>query len=243
VATSRRKDPRARSQSQPTGVRRASNGPRGTRKLPKDIDDLASGRSNVLRTRHKPTDRLTDSRVAGLIPGVANHEARLVYDAHLERLAAAVEQGDEAQEALGQGLCDMVRLGLWRARQLMGFDALAADVLELDVGKARELATAAANAKGWPNERLPDTAVALWLRGEAALIEHCPEGRIEATVEGDRLELRVVLPLLQPVLAADAIGAIGRKAAGLARAIEDEQERSRADREARKREQRKNEEP
>jgi hypothetical protein len=231
VASKRRKSARNRDGSERSGVRRGASGARGTRKLPKDIDDLASGRRDVLRARRRPTGRLADSRVAGLIPGVANHEARRVFDARVERMEAAARGGEDGREALSLALCEAVRLGLWRARQLTGFEALAADVLQLDPAEARQLAVAAGEARGWPMERLPDTAVALWLRGEAALLERCPEGRLDANVVDDELVLRVVLPLSPAGLAAEALGAIGRKAAGLSRAVDEERERRRAERE------------
>ncbi len=231
MASKRRKSSRGRTGSESSGVRRGRSGPHGTRKLPKDIEDLASGRRDVLRSPRRPTGRLPDGRVAGLIPGVANHEARRVHDARIEALRVAAEAGGDGKAELARGLCEAVRLGLWRARQLTGFEALAGDVLGLDPEIAREAAAGAASERGWPLEQLPDTAVALWLRGEAALLERCPEGRLEAHVQDSQLELRIILPLAPAARASEALGAIGRKASGLARALDEERDKRRRDRE------------
>ena len=218
----------------PSSVRRGRSGARGTSKLPKDIEDLASGRRDVLKARRRPTGRLPDTRVAGLIPGVANHEARRVYDARVERMTDAAAAGEQARDALALLLCESVRLGIWRARQFTGFDAMAGDVLGLDPAEARKLAEGAAETRGWVIERLPDTAVALWVRGEAALLERCPEGRMEANVVGEELDLRIVLPLNPAAQASEALGAIGRKASGLARALDDERDKRQAERDTKR---------
>jgi hypothetical protein len=222
VATKRRKTARKHAQAGAKGVRRRAAGGGGLRQLPPDLDDLASGRRDVLRPRRKPTGRLGDSRVAGLIPGVANHEARRVFDARVERLRDAAESDAAGETELARGLYEARRLGLWRARQLTGFDAFAVDVVGLEVERARALVDALVQGQGLDDERLPDTAVALWLRGEAALLDRCPEGRIEARVHDGELELRIVLPLEPAGKAGDALGAIGRKAVGLTRLLDDE---------------------
>jgi hypothetical protein len=225
VATKRRKTARKQGQAGAKGVRRRAAGGGGLRQLPPDLDDLASGRRDVLRPRRKPTGRLGDSRVAGLIPGVANHEARRVYDARVESLRAAAEAGSAREAELARGLYEARRLGLWRARQLTGFDAFAVDVVGVEVERARALVQTLVEGGGLDDERLPDTAVALWLRGEAALLDRCPEGRIEAHVQDGELELRIVLPLEPAGKAGDALGAIGRKAVGLTRLLDDERDR------------------
>jgi hypothetical protein len=161
---------------------------------------------------------MNDNRVAGLIAGVANHEARRVYDARCERLRRALAQNLEQE--LASQLCEAVQLGLWRARSVMGFDALAQDVVGIEVKRARALAEQGASARGLVADQLPDLVVALWMRSEAALLDHCPAASVElAMIEGERFELRVRLPLAPPVRAAEAVAAIGRSAAGLARVL------------------------
>jgi hypothetical protein len=197
--------------------------------LPADLEELASGRRDALRPRRRATGRLSDSRIAGLIPGVANHEARRVYDARVQQLRAAAEA--PAREAeLARGLYEAQRLALWRARQLTGFDAFAVDVVGLERDRAHALVEALVAEHQLPDEPLPDTAVALWLRGESALLERCPEGSIEAWVEEGELELRIVLPLEPAARAGEALGAIGRKASGLSRLLEEERDKRAAER-------------
>jgi hypothetical protein len=218
VARRRKREPSAL-QGPPSVLRRRADGTRGgMRKLPADLEDLASGRRDVLRPRRKPRGRIGDSRVAGLVPGVANHEARRVYDARLERAAAANTDGDES--ALAGLLCEAVLLGLWRARAVTGFDALAQDVMGIAVARARELAEAAAAQRGVVLERLPDIAVALWMRGEAALLDRCPEASLRVNVANERIALHLDLPLAPIERATEAVSAVGRAAGGLGRVLE-----------------------
>lgn len=198
-------------------VRRRGDGPPGLRKLPHDLEELASGRRDALRPRRRPTGRISDSRVAGLIAGVANHEARRVYDKRVERARRAVADSDLT--ALGAQLCEAILVELWRARSITGFEAFAQHVIGVDPAKAQELAQQAAEQRGLALQRLPDVAVALWLRGEAALLERCPTGELSARIEGDRLRLTVDVPVAPGVQAADALAAVGRSAAGLARIL------------------------
>lgn len=198
-------------------VRRRGDGPPGLRKLPHDFEELASGRRDALRPRRRPTDRITDSRVAGLIAGVANHEARRVYDIRVDRARRAL--AEEAFEELGRQLCDAITLEIWRARSITGFEAFAQDVIGLDPARARELAEAGASERGVALERMSDLAVALCLRGEAALQERCPEAEVRVRVEGGRLELALSLPATPAARAADAVAAVGRAASGLARIL------------------------
>ena len=202
-------------------LRRRADGPRGLRKLPPDLEDLASGRRDVLRPRRKPRGRIGDSRVAGLIAGVANHEARRVYDARVERAAAASAAGDEL--ALGALLCEAVLLGLWRARAVTGFEALAQDVMGVEPARAQSLAEASAAQRGLTLERLPEIAVALWMRSEAALLDRCPEAAVQVSVANERVALHLDLPLAPVERATEAVSAVGRAAGGLARVLEVQQ--------------------
>jgi hypothetical protein len=188
--------------------------------LPPDFEDLAAGRRDVLRPRRRPRGRIGDTRIAGLIAGVANHEARQVYDARVERARRLLDGGDEA--VLAQQLCEAVQLGLWRARSVTGFDAFAQDVIGVPAERANELAHGHAARSNVALEQLPDVAVALWLRSEAALLERCPDGAVEVRIDEGRLSLSLGLPLAPPLGVAEAVAAIGRSAAGLVRVLESE---------------------
>jgi hypothetical protein len=202
-------------------VRRRGEGTPGLRKLPPDLDELASGRRDSLRPRRRPKGRIADSRVAGLIPGVANHEARRVFDARVEQM----RRPDASEPDLERGLCDAHLLALWRARNVTGFEALAQDVLGIPIERARSLAQRGAAQRGVGLQPLPDLAVALWIRSEAALIAHCPGASVAARLAGDgqRVELSLSLPLGPALAAAEALAAVGRAAAGLARVLAGEQ--------------------
>jgi hypothetical protein len=188
------------------------------RKLPPELEDLAAGRRDTAwRPRRRPRGRIADSRVAGLIAGVANHEARRVFDARVERLRRAVQANDEP--LLERDLCAARLLGLWRARNITAFEAFAQDVIGIDPARGAELAERGATARGLPLERLPDVAVALWLRSEAALLERAPEAEVEVLVTGEQLRLALVLPLAPTPRLADALGALSRAMGGLARVL------------------------
>lgn len=199
------------------GVRRRIDGASGLRKLPPDLEDLAAGRRDSLRPRRRPRGRISDTRVAGLIAGVANHEARRVYDARLERLRAAAAQGDDG--TLERELCVAVLLGVWRARNITSFTSFVQDVAGVDADRAQALAERGAAARGVALERLPDVAVALFMRSEAALLERWPDVTVDVRVEGERLRLSLDLPLAPPWRTAEAVAAVGRAAGGLARAL------------------------
>jgi hypothetical protein len=220
VASRRRKPAPHAAASATRVVRRRDGAAPGLRKLPPDFEDLAAGRRDVLRPRHKPRGRIGDTRIAGLVAGVANHEARRVYDARVELGRKTLESGSEAE--LGKQLFDAVRMGLWRARNVTGFEAFAHHVLGVELDRATRLAERCANEHGATLEQLPDIAVALWMRSEAALLERCPEATIDVRVENEKVLLSLVLPLAPPVRAAEAVASIGRSAAGLARVLLDE---------------------
>lgn len=220
MAARRRKAAATAGDSPTRIVRRRPDAPSGLRKLPPDFEDLAAGRRDTLRPRRRPRGRIGDTRIAGLIAGVANHEARQVYDARVERARRLLDGGEQA--VLAQQLCEAIQLGLWRARSVTGFDAFAQDVIGVPAENAHELARQHAARQNVALEQLPDVAVALWLRSEAALLERCPEAAIEVrTVEG-RLQLSVALPLAPALGVAEAVAAIGRSAAGLVRVLESE---------------------
>jgi hypothetical protein len=196
------------------------------RRLPPEVEDLASGRSEFLKRRRPPPDgRMADERIAGLIPGVPNHEARRVFDARVDRLRRAVKTQDEA--ALGRLLLEATLLGLWRARNVQGLDALCEGVIGLPTARGEALLKQAAEAIGRAAERLPDAAVALWMRSEVALLNVCDEASIVVSVEGNALRLQLAVPLDAPDVAANALMAIGHNARGLGQAFIPERERPR----------------
>jgi hypothetical protein len=211
-------------------VRQRGEAPRGTRKLPADLEDLASGRREALKPRRRPEGRVHDGRVAGLLPGVPNHEARRVFDARLARLQQALEAEDVS--ALAAGLYDAEQLGLWRARNVTGFEALCENVLGLpkERGAALVAEEAAKRDEPMPVARLTDAAIALWMRCEAALLEGCPEVGVELASEAGRVVLRLDAPNERPELVAEALGALGRKARGLWDALTAERPRPPRDR-------------
>lgn len=214
MAAPRRNSPR----KSPSVVRRTADAPRGLRHLPPEVEDFAAGRSEYLRRqRQPPRGRIEDPRVAGLIPGVPNHEARRVFDARVARLRAALAAEDEA--ALGQSLHDAVLLGLWRARNVQGLDALCEGVVGLRGARAEELLKQAVEARGHAATQLPESAVALWMRGEAALLAVCDAASIEVRSDGDALQIKLTVPLSQPEQAADTLMAVGHNARGLGQAF------------------------
>jgi hypothetical protein len=224
VAARRRRATAQDTTSAARAVRRRGDGPPGLRKLPHDFDELASGRRDALRPRRRPNGRINDSRVAGLIAGVANHEARRLYDVRVEKARRALADGDEAE--LGRQLCEAVLLELWRARSITSFDAFAQDVVGIEASRARELAQTSASERGVSLERLPDVAVALYARSEVALLERCPGAAVTVKVEGEQLQLVLSLPISPPARAAEAVAAVGRSASGLARVLLDKPPRS-----------------
>lgn len=201
------------SRPHPSVVRRSPGEAGGMRQLPPNIEDLAAGRSEYLRTERKPQGRIHDDRIGGLVPGVPNFEARQVLDARVEQLREAVKLGDD--DHLARLLHEATLLRLWRARNVQGLEALCEGVLGLNAERGRELAAQGLQARGGEMDRLPDVAVALWVRSEAALLEHGPGATVEVWIEGDALKLTLGVPLAKPERAADALNAIGRKAKGL----------------------------
>jgi len=221
VAARRRKALSSASASVTRVVRRRDGTAPGLRKLPPDYEDLAAGRRDTLRPRRRPRGRIGDTRVAGMIAGVPNHEARRVYDARLERLRRALETGSE--DELGQQLFDAVRVGLWRARSVVDFEAFAVHVLGIDHARANQLAAGAAASSNALLERLPDIAVAVWIRSEAALLERCPKASIDVRVEREQILIALALPLAPSLRVAESLASIGRSATGLARVLSEEE--------------------
>lgn len=194
----------------------------GLRQLPSDLHDLAEGRVDRLRRPPRAPEALVEPEGSThVLPGVRNSEARAVYDARVTRLRAAA--GREDASALAEGLYEVQRLALWRARNVTDFDAFAEHVVGLDVGRARELAVEGAAAAGataegaaevqpWPRE-----FVALWVRSEAALIQISPTASVRVVARNGRHELELRLPAEPVPGAVEALKSLGPALSGLAK--------------------------
>lgn len=176
--------------------------------MPREIEDLASGRTDRLpRKPRRP--RLADPRAAALVPGVANRDARALFDARVDALreAQAEHPNDAAAtDRLARGLAEAVLLGLWRGRSVTGFDAFAFDVLGIEPVEAARLADEGARALGVPRDRLTDEAIAAWMRTEVALLETGVRGAVRAHPADDGEVLRIELDVGRAPEALDAIG-------------------------------------
>lgn len=189
-------------------VRRA---PQDRKRLPPDLEAFAASDEKILRRPRGPRDRLDDPRTAALVPGVANRDARAVYDARVRRFRQALSSG--AREEAGRQLAEARRLGLWRARSLTGWAAFVENVLELDPKEADALLALGRPSVG--EGPLPERVIATFLRTEAGLLE------VDATAfarwNGERLVLELGL-----ASAAAALAAVGRRCAPLAQDQADE---------------------
>ena len=152
------------------------------KQLDPELEPLARGDVDRLRRRRPPRGpRLKDPRAVALVPGVANRDARAVFDARLVRLQSAQARDD--QDALGRGLAEMSLLRLWRGRSLTSLQALCADLLQLSDGE--QLAEAGRAQLNLSNDlELSDETIAAWLRAEAALGEVGVEGVVSITETG-----------------------------------------------------------
>lgn len=189
------------------------------KKLPPELEAFARSGEEKLRIRRPRVDqgKLKDPREGFTIPGVANRDARSVYDARVEGMRALWNGGNAepaALEQLGEDLLDARRLRLWRARRVTGFDVFAEDVVSLPSERARELSEAAAQRLGLSAEALDDRTVALWLRTEAGLYEGDPQARVRLRGEGAARRFEFSLTLTS---ASVALAGAGARHAPLAR--------------------------
>lgn len=165
------------------------------------------------RPRKPQPPELRDPRAEAVVRGVANRAARRVHDVEVAALRALRQAG--RGEALGDGLLDACRLGLWEVRRVVGFEAFAEDVVGVPVAEARNLVAEAATRAGCSAEPIPPYARAVVLRARASLLEAAeqagetaaPDARVMA--RGDGESLRVVVDVAGPKAAA-ALAAIGR---------------------------------
>lgn len=186
-------------------------GPSEERKrLPADLEAFAAGDDDAI-WRRPAKRRLDDPRPVVLIPGVANRDARLVYDARERRLRAALEAED--RDRVARELADARRLRIWRGHSLVSFEVFVENVLGLAADDVAGLLERAAEL-GASTEPPEDEVVATWLRAEAGLLEasRAASVRLEGSGEDARLVLEV--PITD---AAAALAGAGRRAAPLAR--------------------------
>lgn len=209
MAKPRSKDGPRGSQDPRSVVRR----PREERKrLSPELERLASGEEDRIYRPRRP--RLRDPRTVALVPGVANRDARRVYDAREAALRAALAGGDDGE--VDRLLAEAVLLGAWRGKSLSGFDAFVEEVLGLAAAEARDRAVRGGAALGVGElERLTDEGVAAWMRIEAALLEENVAGaQVAVRLEGRKEVIHLALPV-DPSPA--ALLAIGRRMVPLAR--------------------------
>ena len=175
--------------------------------MPADLEAFAGGDDDAI-WRRTPKRRLNDPRPVVLVPGVANRDARLVYDARERRLRAAIAAGD--RPALEVGLAEAARLQVWRGHSLVNWEVFAENVLGLEAADALAARRAGAKTVG-SDEAADEELVATWMRAEAGLIEACgPEAAVHLV--GDHLVIAV------PVAdAPTALSAMGRRATPLAK--------------------------
>jgi hypothetical protein len=192
----------------------------GLRKLPNDLAELADGRVERLRRPPRAPEPIEDERIGFVVPGVRNLEARAVYDVRVTRLRAALASGDE--KALGQGLCDAMRMTLWRARNVTDFAAFADSVVGVKPERAQELARVGAEQLSVALEMLPAQLVALWIRVEAALLQACPQGRVSVSGARAGLHLQVHVPAQEVGRAIEGFADMGVAASGLRRFLRED---------------------
>jgi hypothetical protein len=170
------------------------------KRLPPDLEAFAAGDDDALK-KPRRAPGLRDPRAVALIPGVANRDARVVFDARVRRFGGLFKTDrDRAAEELAEAR----RLGLWRAKNLVGWNAFVEDILQLSLDAATELLGSR------EIKPLSDVAIATWLRAEAGLLEIDDSATVH--LRNDRLVLEI-----DPPKAASALTAVGRRCAPLVR--------------------------
>src|SRR5690606_4528138 len=181
---------------QPEQERVVRRSPGDRRRLSPELEAFARSDEKRLRSAAPRGPKLKDPRAVALVPGVSNRDARLVFDAHLERLEALVAAGEAEREALGASLAEAIMVGLWRGRALTAADAPA-------------LAREGAQSLALPLAHCRPELVASWFRAEAALLEESHEGRarIHAGPNGEP----ALVVAVGGARASDALHAVGRR--------------------------------
>ena len=208
--------PRSPKKPAPVIVKRPSD---ERKKLPPELEAFARSQDEKLRLPRKREDtgRLNDPREGYVIAGVSNRDARAVYDARAEAMRALWAEGDGDEAALaelGGLLHDAVRLALWRARRVTGFEAFVEQVVGLPADRARALAAAFGEASGESDAELNERSAALWLRTEAGLHEGDTAARARIVAGADEPLLELSLRLSA---ASAGLAGVGARHAPLAR--------------------------
>lgn len=204
---SKRPPKAAKRQITPEVLRRS---PAERKRLPADLEAFAAGDDDAIWRRPQKR-RLDDPRPVALVPGVANRDARLVYEARERRLRRALEAGD--QDAAALELAEARQLRVWRGHSIVGFDVFVENVLGMAPAEVEALLRRA-DELGLASEVPTDDVVATWMRAEAGLLEACPDAVVRLRGHGDGARLVLEVPVAD---AAAALAGAGRREAPLAR--------------------------
>ncbi len=176
------------------------------KRLPADLEAFAAGDDDAL-WRRPATRRLNDPRPVMLVPGVANRDARAVYEARERRLRSALSAGDRDTVALE--LAEAAQLRLWRGHSLVSWEVFVENVLGIAPDEVEALLQRGAELAG-DTAPASDDVVATWMRAESGLLEGSPDAVVR--LRGGRLFLEI------PIDSAPAgLAAVGRRSAPLAR--------------------------
>lgn len=179
-------------------------------KLAPEFVGLASGQEDRPRPIRKARPpRLDDPRPVAMVSGVANRDARAVYEKRVEALAEALQalegrlpaDGDSQTGKDPEVLRALTLLGefaqrrLWRARHWASLAVFLEEGLQLPSESSVQWMRACALWQKQAGAEMSEEAVAVCLRAEAALLE----AGVEATVStfrvenGERLRVEVAL--------------------------------------------------
>lgn len=193
--------------------------PAERKRLPPELEAFARSEDTRLPRKSRPVEpKLRDPRTTGLVPGVANRDARAVCDARVadvERLMARREAGENVDDALALELAEAVAMGVWRGRSVTSFDSFAVHVLRMTEEEASALAEKGRAALGWPEGRAPEALLAVWYRTEAALRESGFPGRASRKLDEKGREHLVIDVELRH--APESLEEIGRRMGPLVR--------------------------
>lgn len=197
------------------------------KRLAPELEAFARSDETRLRVRRPTVDRgkVDDPREGYAIAGVANRDARSVYDARATELVSLWDGGEadeNARHLVEERLLDVRRLTLWRARRVTGFAAFAEQVLGIQLKDAEAMSEAAAQRLGEPLTPLTEREVALWLRTEAGLYEGDPSARAFLRTVGGQTLLTLSI---QSTLASMGLTGAGARHAPLARAQREQEGR------------------
>lgn len=189
-------------------VKRSPNQDR--KRLSPELEAFARGDDDAIWRREIKSGRVHDPRVVALIPGLKNSDARLVYEGHVARIRAAMNERDD--DRLAQELAIVATCGVYRGYSIVSFPAFAEAVVGIPSERATALARAGRRALGLP-ETLTEAEIAVWLRAEAGVFEVTQHGHVG--VKDGVLTLSVPLER-----AAEALAAVGFREAPMARGQE-----------------------